>query len=291
MMNKRNIIIGSIIIIIVIFAGAKIAVAAGRKDNDNTNDGQVQIRKDIKLNTEIPKSVYDSKERYIQVLLKEDKNPKIKDILANLNLYPVELVKLASYNNEAINFVYNYPFVHEYYQNAKIDIKDSYEKGKIPLFIQWDEKWGYDKYGNNYIAINGCGPTALSMVLVGLTGNTELNPKVIADYSEKNGFYINGEGSKWSMMTEIPPHYGVTAKEVPLSKAVITEELKKGIPIIDCVGPGVFTKTGHFIVLTGITDDGKVIVNDPDSIIKSKETWNLDIFMKESRGLWAFQKS
>ncbi|WP_297638323.1 C39 family peptidase [uncultured Clostridium sp.] len=287
--NKKIIIIFTLII--VVLAGAKVAMAATRKNEVGVNKGQVQIRKNIKLNTEIPKWVYDSKERYIEILRKEDSNEKIKDILANLNLYPKELVKLASYNKEAINFVYDYPFVHEYYQNTKINIDNLYEKGKIPLFIQWDEKWGYDKYGNNYIAVNGCGPTALAMVLVGLTGDTNINPKVIADYAQSNGFYVNGEGSKWSMMTDIPPHYGVKAEEVQLSRKVIEEDLKNGIPIIDCVGPGVFTKTGHFIVLTGITADGKVIVNDPDSIVKSKETWSLDIFMKESRGLWAFKKA
>ncbi|MGL5415318.1 MAG: C39 family peptidase [Clostridium sp.] len=287
--NKKIIIIFTIII--VILAGAKVAMAVTSKSEARTEKGQVQIRKNIKLNTNIPKSVYDSKERYIEILRKEDSNEKIKTILANLNLYPEELVKLASYNKEAINFVYDYPFVHEYYQNTKINIDNLYEKGKIPLFIQWDEKWGYDKYGNNYIAVNGCGPTALAMVLVGLTGDTNINPKVIADYAMSNGFYVNGEGSKWSMMTDIPSHYGVKAEEVPLSRKVIEEDLKNGTPIIDCVGPGVFTKTGHFIVLTGITKDGKVIVNDPDSIVKSKETWSLDIFMKESRGLWAFKKA
>ncbi|ENY99740.1 hypothetical protein HMPREF1092_02876 [Clostridium thermobutyricum] len=287
-MKKSKGIITILAAIVIMIVGAILLFSPAKKNSVLSNN--VKIRKDIKLNTEIPKSVYDSKKLYIKILLKEDSNPKIKTILANLNLYPESLVKLASYNKAALDFVYDYPFEAEYYQNKKIDIKSYYEKGKIPLFLQWDKQWGYDKYGDNYIAVNGCGPTALSMVIVGLTGDTSINPKVVADYSESKGEYVNGEGSKWTMMIDIPEHFGVEGKEIPLIKSKIIDELKEGNPIIAAMGPGVFTKTGHFIVLTGITEDGQVIVNDPDSKVNSEKTWNLNLIMKETKDLWAFKK-
>lgn len=287
-MKKSKGIITILAAIVIMIVGAILLFSPAKKNSVLSNN--VKIRKDIKLNNEIPKSVYDSKKLYIKILLKEDSNPKIKTILANLNLYPESLVKLASYNKAALDFVYDYPFEAEYYQNKKIDIKSYYEKGKIPLFLQWDKQWGYDKYGDNYIAVNGCGPTALSMVIVGLTGDTSINPKVVADYSESKGEYVNGEGSKWTMMIDIPEHFGVEGKEIPLIKSKIIDELKEGNPIIAAMGPGVFTKTGHFIVLTGITEDGQVIVNDPDSKVNSEKTWNLNLIMKETKDLWAFKK-
>ncbi len=287
-MKKSKGIITILAAIVIMIVGSILLFSPAKKNSVLSNN--VKIRKDIKLNTEIPKSVYDSKKLYIKILLKEDSNPKIKAILANLNLYPESLVKLASYNKAALDFVYDYPFEAEYYQNKKIDIKSYYEKGKIPLFLQWDKQWGYDKYGDNYIAVNGCGPTALSMVIVGITGDTSINPKVVADYSESKGEYVNGEGSKWTMMIDIPEHFGVEGKEIPLIKSKIIDELKEGNPIIAAMGPGVFTKTGHFIVLTGITEDGQVIVNDPDSKVNSEKTWNLNLIMKETKDLWAFKK-
>ncbi|OPX47534.1 C39 family peptidase [Clostridium thermobutyricum] len=287
-MKKYKGIITILVAIVIMIVGAILLFSPAKKNSVLSNN--VKIRKDIKLNNEIPKSVYDSKKLYIKILLKEDSNPKVKTILANLNLYPESLVKLASYNKAALDFVYDYPFEAEYYQNKKIDIKSYYEKGKIPLFLQWDKQWGYDKYGDNYIAVNGCGPTALSMVIVGLTGNTNINPKVVADYSESKGEYVNGEGSKWTMMTDIPEHFGVEGKEIPLIKSKIIDELKEGNPIIAAMGPGVFTKTGHFIVLTGLTEDGQVIVNDPDSKVNSEKTWNLNLVMKETKDLWVFKK-
>nr|WP_288477593.1 C39 family peptidase [uncultured Clostridium sp.] len=287
-MKKYKGIITILVAIVIMIVGAILLFSPAKKNSVLSNN--IKIRKDIKLNNEIPKSVYDSKKLYIKILLKEDSNPKVKTILANLNLYPESLVKLASYNKAALDFVYDYPFEAEYYQNKKIDIKSYYEKGKIPLFLQWDKQWGYDKYGDNYIAVNGCGPTALSMVIVGLTGNTNINPKVVADYSESKGEYVNGEGSKWTMMTDIPEHFGVEGKEIPLIKSKIIDELKEGNPIIAAMGPGVFTKTGHFIVLTGLTEDGQVTVNDPDSKVNSEKTWNLNLVMKETKDIWVFKK-
>lgn len=54
------------------------------------------------------------------------------------------------------------------------------------------------------------------------------------------------------------------------------------------MGPGHFTTEGHYIVLTGVDSDGKIIVNDSDSKQRSSETWDVDVFLKEAKNLWAF---
>ncbi|WP_411167418.1 C39 family peptidase [Clostridium sp. MB05] len=239
--------------------------------------------------SKIPEEVKNSKDPVIQSLLKKaNKYPEINKILNNIDAYPKELLELASKKDEEIDFVANYPN-YDAAKNKAISIKQDYKKGQIPLFIQWDERWGYEKYGSEFIAINGCGPTALSMVAVGLTDNTNINPKVVADFSEKNGYLAEGVGSTWSLMTEGAKNFGVTGKELSLNKEVIINTLKKGQPIIASMGPGTFTTTGHFIVLTGVDSNNKIIVNDPDSKIKSKQTWDIDIFMNEATNLWAFK--
>ena len=48
--------------------------------------------------------------------------------------------------------------------NAAIDVSADVNAGEIPLFLQWDERWGYRSYGGDFLAVTGCGPTALSMV-------------------------------------------------------------------------------------------------------------------------------
>ena len=62
--------------------------------------------------------------------------------------------------------------------------------------------------------------------------------------------------------------------------------LEAGQLIICIMGPGVFTTTGHYIVLTGV-EDGKFQVNDPNSRENSQKLWDYDEFADQIRNLWA----
>jgi len=48
-------------------------------------------------------------------------------------------------------------------------------------------------------------------------------------------------------MSEGAKSLGVNDKSIPLNRDVIIDTLKSGQPIIATMGPGTFTKTGHFI--------------------------------------------
>ena len=78
---------------------------------------------------------------------------KIKEIIENKDAYPQELVELALKKEETVDFVYNYN--KNIKDKNKINIDKEYIEGQFPLFIQWDERWGYDRYGDTYMAING----------------------------------------------------------------------------------------------------------------------------------------
>ncbi|WP_346929057.1 C39 family peptidase [Clostridium sp.] len=256
-------------------------------DKSSINDNEKELQENTHID-KIPDEVINSNDVTVQNLLKMSKDyPEIGTILSNLSLYPKELLELASRKVEAIDFVADYPNYNPD-SNKKISIKQDYQKGKIPLFIQWDKRWGYEKYGSNFIAINGCGPTALAMVAVGLTGNTDINPKVVADFSSENGYLVDGIGSSWTLMTEGAKQFGLNGKELPLTKSEILNTLKNGQPIIASMGPGTFTTDGHFIVLTGVDSKNNIIVNDSDSIKRSKQTWDINVFMEETENLWTF---
>lgn len=211
---------------------------------------------------------------------------KIKEIIENKDVYPQELVELALKKEETVDFVYNYN--KNIKDKNKINIDKEYIEGQFPLFIQWDERWGYDRYGDTYIAINGCGPTNLAMVIVGLTGDTSITPKVVADFSVQNGYYVENVGTSWSLLTEGAKAFGIQGEEIPLSEKSILSALEKGQPIIASMKPGDFTTSGHFILMTGITEDGKIIVNGSDSRKRSNITWDLDVIMGQVKGLWKF---
>ncbi|WP_343344262.1 C39 family peptidase [Terrisporobacter petrolearius] len=260
---------------------------AGKTIKAYSNDyDQVAMNKNME---EISKKVKQSNDHVLKLILKNNKNnPNTYKILENVDLYPRELLELASKKEEALNFVADYAD-HKGYSEMKASVRKDYKKGKIPLFIQWDERWGYEKYGSDFIAVNGCGPTSLAMVAVGLTGNTKINPKVVADYSNDKGYLVEGVGTNWDLMTYGARNFKIAGREISLSKESILQTLRKGQPIIVSMGPGEFTTAGHYIVLTGVNANNKIIVNDPDSKLRSKKTWDINIFLKEAKNLWAFK--
>ncbi|MGL5642426.1 MAG: C39 family peptidase, partial [Paraclostridium sp.] len=243
----------------------------------------------LKLNTNKHSSI--SKDEIVTKL--EDlshSDPKINEILNNIDRYPDKYLELLSKNIETINFVLNYPNHTSKSDSKKTSIEEYYTPGEIPLFLQWDKNWGYDMYGEDPIAIDGCAPTSLAMVAVGLTGNTSVTPLSVSDYAYKNGYYIDGVGSSWSLISEGSKHFGLKSHELPLNKSSILSTLESGNPIILTVGPGTFTSTGHFLVLTGLTDDGKIKINDPNSKLNSSKSWDVDIFLNETKNLWKISK-
>ena len=209
---------------------------------------------------------------------------RIKDIVENKSQYPEELLELLTTNIETIEFVFDYP---EKKDNLPATIVEEAKSGEIPLLLQWDERWGYQNYGDGMLAVNGCGPTALSMVIVGLTGNKQATPYQVAQYAEQNGYYVEGVGSSWSMMTDIGSHFGIQEREISLDKDNIQTELESGHPIICAMRPGDFTTTGHFIVLTGMKD-GKICVHDPNSKKRSEKLWDYETLEGQINNLWSF---
>ena len=137
------------------------------------------------------------------------------------------------------------------------------------------------------MALNGCGPTALSMVICGLTGDGTATPYTVAQYAQEMGYYVDGVGTSWELMSAGGAHFGVTARELPLSQPVMENALAAGEPIICSVGPGDFTTSGHFIVLSGL-EDGQFQVRDPNRCSTSEKLWDYDTLAGQITNLWAF---
>ena len=87
--------------------------------------------------------------------------------------YPKGVIELLDKNEDTIDFVEDYGEKKD--QAAAKNIGVKIQKGTIPELIQWNERWGYTKYGTSIVAVSGCGPTCMSMVVSGLTGNMRSN--------------------------------------------------------------------------------------------------------------------
>lgn len=198
--------------------------------------------------------------------------------------YPQYIIDLLERNPETEDFVFNYPFRKE----EAVDLT-SYSRDTIPLFLQWDPMWGYQKYGSSILAVTGCGPTCLAMAGYYLTGDENMTPDQVAKFAEKNGYYASGYGSSWTLISEGSGKLGLEATELPLVKKKIEAAVEEGTPVILALGKGDFTSTGHYIVLTGVEEEG-FRVNDPNSRINSERLWTYAELEGQIRNIWAIRK-
>ena len=198
--------------------------------------------------------------------------------------YPQYIIDLMERNPETEDFVLNYPFRKQ----QTVDLS-AYSRDTVPLFLQWDPMWGYEKYGGSILAVTGCGPTCLAMVGYYLTGDENMTPSQVAKFAEKNGYYASGYGSSWTLISEGAEKLGLEATELPLVKKKIEAALEEGTPVILAMGKGDFTSTGHYIVLTGVEEEG-FRVNDPNSRMNSEKLWTYAELEGQIRNIWAIRK-
>ena len=194
--------------------------------------------------------------------------------------YPKSLIELLERNPETEEFVLGYPLRQE----GEVNLS-GVDRKTVPLFLQWDPRWGYEKYGSDFLAVTGCGPTCLAMAGYYLTGSLNMNPRDLAKFAEDNGYYAKGYGSSWTLISEGSSRLGLKATELPLVKKKMTDALEAGHPVILALGAGDFTTTGHYIVLTGL-QDGQFTLNDPNSVLNSEKLWSYEQLEGQIRNIW-----
>lgn len=134
----------------------------------------------------------------------------------------------------------------------------------FPLYNQLD--YPNKRFGSGTVATSGCGITSLAMVATYLTGHTYL-PDELAGY-------FGGYGENNVQRLE----YGAKQMQLPIRKAdnirQIFSAMKEGnIAILLMNHLSIFSESQHFIVLNGMTKDGKYLV--ADSYAPNYEKWDL----------------
>jgi len=169
-----------------------------------------------------------------------------------------------------------------YYNTDYGDITFSNAETPVVYYNQTDARWGNKPYGRtSTIGEAGCGPTALAIAVASLTGNP-VTPADTAQWSMEHGGVCEGSGSCHSLITNGGRHYGLTVTSIGRDGKKLVETLKEGKLVIAIMTKGHFTSSGHFIVLRGVTADGKILVADPISVKRSNKEWDLKIVTSEA---------
>lgn len=289
-----------VLAVILMLCGSGNAKKSAKKTSSAKTKAETSEETETKTPEEIEaekvQEVLDSDQYKDQLGELYKKNPETKEIILNREKYSDDLLTWLFDHQEALQWVIDYPE-----QSARseeelsaqglqaVDLKDYRIQNHIPVYFQWSEVWGYASYGSENIGMGGCGPTSLSMVATGLTGNTLFTPKYVADMSVNMGYYVDGVGTDWTLMTAGASELGIKSAQLTnWSEDTFKSELSAGHPIICSMGPGDFTNQGHFIVLSGLTEEGKVLINDPNSKINSRKKWDLNTIINQMNAAWSF---
>ena len=147
------------------------------------------------------------------------------------------------------------------YNDHSIEMKGKKEtiEGFI-YFNQADAAWNDNGY---QIHSSGCGPTAMAVCISSLTGKW-VTPVDTTIWAYNHGYYTSA-GASHEMVPALARQYKLSCNGLGTDINKIRSALKKKHPVVSLMGPGYFTKKGHFIVLVAINDNDQVTVADVGS--------------------------
>jgi len=152
----------------------------------------------------------------------------------------------------------------------------------VVYYNQLDERFANEPYGTDHIGGYGCGPTAMAMVVSSLKSDT-VDPIQMARWSYENGGWCSKSGSYHAFIPNAAEAWGLPVEGCTTSEPQrIVDALADGKLVVAIMSKGHFTSSGHFIVLRGVTSDGKILVADPASYSRSEKQWDLSIILNEA---------
>lgn len=156
---------------------------------------------------------------------------------------------------------------------------------KIVYFNQGD--YSGHQYGNisgATIASHGCGPTSLAIVLSSFKQANHDPIEITKHVCSIGG--CTSSGTTRAAIKQTVIDYGLKVDAEVNDKQKVLNALSTGKALVIAImHAGHFTNSGHFIVLTGTTSDGKVTVADPGHRSNNKD-WDFSIVYSEANTFW-----
>ena len=126
----------------------------------------------------------------------------------------------------------------------------------VPLYLQQD--YPTARYGDYKLSSHGCGITTLSMLASYMT-DEELTPPELAS---RYGYYCGLRGTEICIFDDTPAEMGFHLEKRSHSWDEIQAALENGQVVVSLQHKGYWTSGGHYLAITGVTDDGQYVVRD-----------------------------
>ncbi len=147
----------------------------------------------------------------------------------------------------------------------------------LTYYNQADSRWAKTPYTSSKnktqtIKSSGCGPTSAAMVVSSSKG--VILPTTMAKLFVDNGYRTKSNGTAWSAWSFVADYfnfkeYATTSNIDKALSYLKTDKNKDGVPdyfVVASCNYGLFTTSGHYIVLVGY-NDGTISVYDPYSYV------------------------
>lgn len=247
--------------------------ASGSDGQADSNKNTTQDKNSDHLEDDRTKGNTDNTAQNNKISTRKDMEIRTKSAVKNIKEEIAE--EDAPDGSDTVN-----TFIPKVYNDTRLSMKNhkEYIAGYI-YFNQGDSAWNQNGY---CIAKAGCGPTSMAVVITSLTGKW-VTPLDTAIWGYQHGFYSR-EGSAHEMIPAMAAAYGLRCQGVGTDYQSIKKALKAGKPVVCLMGPGYFTRGGHFMVLVAIDNNDCVTVADVGSRTRSAYKYRLADVIAQSKG-------
>lgn len=169
-------------------------------------------------------------------------------------------------------------------------------------YLQTDPRWGNVSYSakgeSTTIGRAGCGPTAMAMVLA-TWADASVNPKTEAMWALAHGYKAPNQGTYYGYFPPAAKRYNLTCYQLNAASiygnansshhTTVKNALSNGDLVIACMGKGLWTSSGHYVVVYGI-EGNMVYINDPASTKMARTHGNYAVFRQQVKYYWIIKK-
>ena len=168
-------------------------------------------------------------------------------------------------------------------------------------YLQTDPKWKNVSYSakgeSTTIGASGCGPTAMSMVLA-TWADKNVTPKTECAWALANGYKAPHQGTYYSYFVPAANRYGLSCRRLNTASIYgnasiqvhqeAKKEIDKGNLVIACMGKGLWTSSGHYVLVWKIQGN-TIYINDPASTRLARTQGDYSLFKQQVKYYWVIQ--
>lgn len=170
---------------------------------------------------------------------------------------------------------------------------------KAPVsYLQTDSRWKNVDYSapgeKTTIGASGCGPTAMAMVLA-TWADPSVTPKTEAAWALTHGYKAPHQGTYYGYFAKAAKRYRLTCTMLNGASiygnanspyhAQAKAALDRGDYVIACMGKGLWTSSGHYVVPWKI-EGNTIYINDPASTKAARTRGDYARFKREVKLYW-----